>query len=254
MYTDSNSGSDSEEQSTDQSTDADTEGINPNDRQPAKRVTVAELSDATVREQLGRDERSPKFSLLPTGERANRVLLAGTITEIEELSDQNTRARIAMPGHGDQAIYAYAGQYQPDIATQLDQIGDQFNQGQPAVRVVVIGKPGVYVPETEDGQGDPRVQISNPEAVLEVTEDVWNRHIADIAEDTFERVETMLNGEAPAGQAAADAYGIDEDGLEGYHGTGVAMLNRVFDEGMIEEAMAQGIEADTEADATPAES
>ncbi|MFB6177809.1 MAG: DNA-binding protein, partial [Halobaculum sp.] len=50
-------------------------------REVARRVFAAEFNDGSHSFKESEDERAPLYLLLPTGERANRVFLVGTLTE-----------------------------------------------------------------------------------------------------------------------------------------------------------------------------
>ena len=69
------------------------------EREPAKRVFASELREATKTFKNTEDEKSPMYVLLPTGERCNRVLVVGTITQKDKVGDQNIlyRARVSDP-------------------------------------------------------------------------------------------------------------------------------------------------------------
>jgi hypothetical protein len=49
-------------------------------REVARRVFASEFNDAAYTFKESDDERAPVYLLLPTGERANRVFLVGTLT------------------------------------------------------------------------------------------------------------------------------------------------------------------------------
>jgi RPA family protein len=59
------------------------------EREPARRVFAAEFRDIRHQFREGDDDKSPTFALLPTGDRCNRVLAIGTLTEKQKQGDQN---------------------------------------------------------------------------------------------------------------------------------------------------------------------
>ena len=172
-------------------------------RQPAKRAFADEFADATEIFRESEDERAPKFAVLPTGERANRVFAVGTLTEAEDISksadSEYWQARVVDPTG---TFYVYAGQYQPEAMATL--------RGLEAPEyVAVVGKPRTY--ETDDG--DVLVSLT-PESITVVDEATRDQWVVEAAEQTLERVEGIEDvqmGEEPSGdiERALDAY--DED-------------------------------------------
>ena len=105
-------------------------------RQPAKRAFADEFANATKVFRESDGERAPKFAVLPTGERANRVFAVGTLTEAEDISksadSEYWQARVVDPTG---TFYVYAGQYQPEAMAALRSI-------EAPAYVMVVGKPG----------------------------------------------------------------------------------------------------------------
>jgi RPA family protein len=58
-------------------------------REVARRVFAREFNDAGYTFKESDDERAPVYSLLPTGERANRILAVGTLTETEDVGEDS---------------------------------------------------------------------------------------------------------------------------------------------------------------------
>ncbi len=156
------------------------------EREPAKRVFAAELREATKTIKDTEDEKSPVFLLLPTGERCNRVLIAGTITQKDKVGDQNIiyRARVSDPTG---IFFINASSYQPEAMHQLAKIDTET----PSF-VVVIGKPNAYT--TPEGKTLVSVRAESILAVNQETRDLW---IQDTARSTLERVDA-LSAENPS--------------------------------------------------------
>ncbi|MDU9375952.1 hypothetical protein McpSp1_05320 [Methanocorpusculaceae archaeon Sp1] len=148
------------------------------EREPAKRVFAAELREASKTFKDTEDEKSPLYVLLPTGERCNRVLLTGTITQKDKLGDQNVlyRARISDPTG---LFFVTAGSYQPEAMHQLAKIDPEM-----PVFVAVIGKPSVYT--SPDGKVLTSVRAESVLVVDQETRDLW---ILDAARATLDRVD-----------------------------------------------------------------
>mgnify|MGYP000283052184 CR=1 FL=1 len=147
-------------------------------REVARRVFADEFNDATFTFKESDDERAPLYSLLPTGEKANRVFLVGTLTETEDVGEDSEywRGRVVDPTG---TFFVYAGQYQPEAANALRELGT------PAY-VAIVGKPRAY--ETEDGTVNVSVR---PESITEVDTATRDRWVVETAERTIERVETF---------------------------------------------------------------
>jgi hypothetical protein len=144
-------------------------------REVARRVFAREFNDASHTFKESEDERAPVYLLLPSGERANRVFLVGTLTEKEDVGegDEYWRGRIVDPTG---TFFVYAGQYQPDAASTLRDL-------EPPAYVAVVGKPRTY--ETDDGNVNVSVRPESITAVDATTRDRW---VAETATRTLERV------------------------------------------------------------------
>ncbi|MFC7134718.1 MULTISPECIES: RPA family protein [Salinibaculum] len=187
-------------------------------REVARRVFAREFNDATYTFKESDDERAPVYVLLPTGQRANRVFLVGTLTETEDVGEDSEywQGRIVDP-NGD-TFFTYAGQYQPDAASMLREL-------EPPEYVAVVGKPRTY--ETEEG--DVNVSV-RPESISRVDEATRDRWVVETAERTLERIQ---------------AYSADDETIDEY----VEMAHEEYDldvgtyKRAVEEALAS-LEAD----------
>ena len=169
------------------------------DRQPAKRAFATEFEDASEIFQEGDSDRSPKFAMLPTGERANRVLAVGTLTEAEDIGDDSEywQARVSDPSG---TFFIYAGQYQPEAMAALRSI-------EAPEYVAVVGKPRSY--ETDDGE---TLVSLTPESISVVEEGTRDQWVVETAEQTLDRVDAIEDvqmGAEPSAdiEHARDAYG-----------------------------------------------
>ena len=152
-------------------------------REVAKRVFAREFNDATYTFKESDDERAPVYVLLPTGQRANRIFVVGTLTETEDVGEDSEywQGRIVDP-NGD-TFFTYAGQYQPDAASMLREL-------EPPEYVAVVGKPRTY--ETEEG--DVNVSI-RPESISRVDQATRDRWVVEAAERTLDRVQAYNDEE-----------------------------------------------------------
>lgn len=165
-------------------------------REVAKRVFAAELNQATYTFKTSQEERAPVYAVLPTGERANRVLVAGTVTDIENVGDEEEylRVRVVDPTG---TFFVYAGFYQPEAMQKLKTI-------QPPEFVILVGKPRTY--KTEAG----RINVSLvPESVNVIDRATRDRWVFETAAYTFDRLATAKEETPQAAAMAREQYGND---------------------------------------------
>ncbi|AUG46016.1 DNA-binding protein [Haloarcula taiwanensis] len=191
-------------------------------REVARRVFAREFNDASYTFKESDDDRAPVYVLLPTGQRANRVFLVGTLTETEDVGEDSEywQGRVVDP-NGD-TFFMYAGQYQPDAASMLREL-------EPPAYVAVVGKPRTY--ETDEGE----VNVSiRPESISEVDEATRDRWVVETAERTLDRVKRY--NEADMEDPATDEYiaMADEEyeqlSIENYRQSVVGALESLQDE------------------------
>ncbi|EMA09354.1 hypothetical protein SAMN05443574_10733 [Haloarcula vallismortis] len=191
-------------------------------REVARRVFAREFNDASYTFKESDDDRAPVYVLLPTGQRANRVFLVGTLTETEDVGEDSEywQGRVVDP-NGD-TFFMYAGQYQPDAASMLRELD-------PPAYVAVVGKPRTY--ETDEGE----VNVSiRPESISEVDEATRDRWVVETAERTLDRVKRYK--EADMEDPATDEYiaMADEEyeqlSIENYRQSVVGALESLQDE------------------------
>jgi uncharacterized protein len=163
-------------------------------REVARRVFASEFNDSTYTFKESDDERAPNYALLPTGDRANRVFIVGTLTETEDVGEESEywRGRVVDPTG---TFFVYAGQYQPEAASVL-------RDAEPPEYVAIVGKPRTY--ETDDGTVNVSVR---PESIAIVDEDTRDRWVVETAERTLDRIEAFheweSEQEAPASGSTA---------------------------------------------------
>ena len=157
-------------------------------REVARRAFAAEFNDASYTFKESDDERAPVYSLLPTGERANRVFAVGTLTETEDVGEDSEywRGRIVDPTG---TFFSYAGQYQPEAASAL-------RETETPAYVAVVGKPRTY----ETDEGDTNVSL-RPESITVVDAATRDRWVVETAERTLERIEAFDGADEYAAMA-----------------------------------------------------
>ncbi|WP_324665020.1 RPA family protein [Haloarcula sediminis] len=164
-------------------------------REVARRVFASEFNDASYTFKESDDDRAPVYVLLPTGQRANRVFLVGTLTETEDVGEDSEywQGRVVDP-NGD-TFFMYAGQYQPDAASMLREL-------EPPAYVAVVGKPRTY----ETDEGDVNVSV-RPESISEVDEATRDRWVVETAERTLERIRRFTDAD-PEGPDVDEYVGM----------------------------------------------
>jgi len=155
---------------------------------------LSEFNDAIYVFKESDDELAPNYALLPTGDRANRVFIVGTLTETTDVGSDSEywQGRVVDPTG---SFYVYAGQYHPDAARALRDI-------ETPAYVAVVGKPRTY--ETDDGNTNVSVR---PESINQVDEPERNRWVIETADQTLDRLtefDTEINDYAGMAQ---DEYG-----------------------------------------------
>jgi RPA family protein len=165
-------------------------------REVAHRLFATEFNDATHTFQESDEDRAPVYALLPTGEKANRVFIVGTLTETNNVGDDEEywQGRIVDPT---ETVFAYAGQYQPEAAAFLREV-------EPPAFVAIVGKPRSY--ETDDGT----VNVSlRPEHISEVDEQTRHRWVSETASRTLDRIEEFDADGNTYGRMAREQYDGD---------------------------------------------
>ena len=201
-------------------------------REVAQRVFAEEFNAASYTFKESDDDRAPVYALLPTGERANRVFFVGTLTETDDVGEDNEywQGRIVDPTG---TFFVYAGQYQPEAASTLREL-------EPPAYVAVVGKPRTY--ETDDGN----VTVSvRPESITPVDAATRDRWVAETAERTLERIEAFDDEANEYARMAREQYGEE---LSTYKQAVVAALESLDDDGADADSDSEAVSA---VDSTP---
>jgi hypothetical protein len=142
----------------------------------ARRAFAAEYDDATYRFSEQDAERAPAYLLLPTGQRANRLFVVGTLIDVETRGDGDWyRSRVADPTGSFEII---VGEEAPrPVRTTLRQVD-------PPAFVSVTGKTRRYEPEN----GPPNTNL-RAEDITTTSQPTRDRWIVDTARRTADRLE-----------------------------------------------------------------
>ncbi|WP_330633783.1 RPA family protein [Halocatena halophila] len=164
-------------------------------RSVARRVFATEFNDITYTFKESDEERAPVYGLLPTGERANRVFIAGTLTETQDVGGDSEywQGRVVDPTD---TFFVYAGQYQPEAAAML-------REAEPPVYVSIVGKPRTY--ETDDGEMNVSIR---PESISIIDDDTRDRWVVETALQTVERAEKADEHPTEYATMADEQYAI----------------------------------------------
>ncbi len=150
-------------------------------RTPTIKMLAKEVMDTIVELHHGqKDSYQPTIYLSPTGAEANRVLIAGTAVEKEDVGSDSSfwRVRIADPTG---AVFVYAGQYQPEAAKAIQVL-------EVPSFVIVSGKLSHYTPE----QGGDTIASVRAESIATATPELRDHALSDIANHTVRRIATAL--------------------------------------------------------------
>lgn len=172
-------------------------------RQPAKRLFAQELNLAThsyPRPEDEDDDRAPKFTLLPSGAEANRVLVVGTLFETTDVGSDSEywRGRVMA---ADEAVNVYAGEYQQESMEML-------RSTDAPCYVAVVGKIHTY--ETDRGTN----VALQPESINVVDEGVRDSWVAETIAHTRERLGALEAGEVESADAVRSVYDDDISSIE----------------------------------------
>jgi len=146
-------------------------------RTPTIRMLAAEVTGTTVGLQSSqKDSYQPAIYLSPTGAEVNRVLIAGTAVEKEDVGTDNSywRVRVADPTG---VVFVYAGQYQPEAAKAIQKL-------EVPCFVIVSGKLSHYTPE----QGGETIVSIRAESISTIALELRDHALADIAHHTVRRI------------------------------------------------------------------
>ncbi|TKX60709.1 DNA-binding protein [Halorubrum sp. ASP1] len=181
----------------------DEQSQNNYNREPAIRATVQEINQAKDQFKTSEAERAPSYQLLPTGAGANRVFTAGTLTNVEDVSNEDSdgaylKATISAESG---TVYAYAGRYSEEAQAFLREAeAPQF--------VAVCGKMDLY---PEDEPIEERNVSLSPEWFQTIDADRRDEILLKNAMATIERADGGGASLDALVERAEEQYKFDED-------------------------------------------
>ncbi len=192
--------------------------INP--RETAWRVFATELNSATF-EIKAEEEKKPSYVVSRLGAYINRVLVAGVLTEKENVGTDDEpmwRGRILDSTAG--TFFINVGRYQPEAAAAMTTL-------EVPCRVAVVGKVRTYT--ADDG----KVWISvRPERIVQIDENTQNEWLLDTAKSTWKR---LIDMKKAINQADRSPEGLMAAGLSEIAAKGVSVAIEQY--GMPESAV-----------------
>lgn len=167
-----------------------------NARETAWRLFSSELNNATY-EIKGTDEKSPSYVVTHLGAMVNRVLIAGVLTEKENVGSEDEpmwRGRIQDTSSGN--FYINIGKYQPEAAAAIADI-------EAPEYVAIVGKVRTYT------TNDERVFVSvRPELIMKIDEETRNLWMLEAAQATWSRLNSMKKATSIANASEKDLTDI----------------------------------------------
>ena len=164
------------------------------ERQISKYLFAKEIRATNI--QYAVENKDSQFtsmhSVTPTGQDVGRVFICGTLTEVEDIGNDNPYYKGRLVDQTG-AISIYAGNYQPDALKAMEEIV-------PPAHIAVIGKISMF--QTEDGTKIPSLR---PESITEIDEDNIRTWTFMAAKNLIEHINDP--GESKARTMATEAYG-----------------------------------------------
>jgi RPA family protein len=182
-------------------TDSNTDMDERQDRHPAVRVFASEFQDSEYVFKTEDSDRAPKYTLLPSGQRVNRVLVVGALMEVQERESDNDGFVNARVHDGDDFFYITASRYQADEATALKELKPVIDE-YGAAHVAIVGKVNHWYTDDDEHM----IEIA-PEEVSQVSAEdryQWALETAEATRDRVNRFNDTTDQEIEAGTADAD--------------------------------------------------
>ncbi len=191
-----------------------------NPRETAWRVFATELNSAAY-EIKAEEEKKPSYVVSRLGAYINRVLLAGVLTEKENVGSDDEpmwRGRVLDSTAG--TFFINVGKFQPEASAAMSTL-------EVPCRVAIVGKVRTY--NADDG----KVWISvRPERIVQIDENTQNEWLLDTAKSTWKR---LIDMKKAINQADRSPEGLMAAGLGEISAKGVSIAIEQY--GMPESAL-----------------
>lgn len=149
------------------------------EREPAVRTIGKEIQNVDYLFKEEDRDKAPTYALLPSGAKANRVLMTGTLVEKEDVGTNGPYWKMTIEDHSGTAVLAFVGEYQPEALSKIQDI-------EPPEFVVVSAKVDEYRPEDEE---DEVIVYLQPEDITTVDRSEKNDAQNECILKTIERLE-----------------------------------------------------------------
>ncbi len=174
-------------------------------RETAWRVFATELNSTTL-EIKATEEKAPSYIVTPLGAKINRVLIAGVMTEKENVGSEEEPMWKARIQDVSGSFFVNIGKFQPEASAAIADIDIPCF-------VAAVGRVRAY--STDDGRTFITVR---PEHIIPINETIRNEWILDTAKSTWKRLtntkKVLGMGDATeqdlikAGMSSVEAFGI----------------------------------------------
>ena len=189
-------------------------------RETAWTVFSSELNTASY-EIKAEAEKMPSYQLSRLGAMINRVLIAGVLTEKENVGSPEEplwRGRIQDVASG--TVYINIGRYQPEAAAAMVDI-------EPPCLVAVVGNVKSYTTE------DQRTYVSvRPERIIPIDDNTQREWLLDTARSTWKRLVDMKTAMGTIDKSVA---GLTKEGFSELSAKGISLALEQY--GMPDSAM-----------------
>lgn len=166
-------------------------------REVAKRVSARELAESTYSFKESDEDRAAQYTLFPTGGRANRIAIVGTLTDSDvRTTDDGKELVSGRVNDGDMDFLVNAPPFEPGAVADMKKLS-------PPCYVTIVGKL-----DHREYQGEHYVNV-RIESVQEVSEADRDRWLMEMAEQTLDRIEAM-NAAAAGGESTPDIQRAQE--------------------------------------------
>lgn len=146
-----------------------------NNRETAWRVFATELNSSTL-EIKATEEKSPSYVVSPLGAKMNRVLIAGVMTEKDNIGGDDEPMWKARIQDVSGSFFVNVGRFQPEASAAIADI-------EIPCFVAAVGRIRTYTTD------DQRVFVSvRPEHIVKIDESIRNDWILDTAKSTWRRL------------------------------------------------------------------
>lgn len=168
-----------------------------NARETAWRMFATELNSSSL-EIKATEEKSPSYLISPLGAKVNRVLIAGALTEKENIGGDDEPMWKARVQDVSGSFYINVGRYQPEASAEIADL-------EVPCFIAAVGRVRTYTAD------DQRVFVSvRPEHIVKIDEKTRNEWLLETAKTTWRR---LKNAKTVLGMADATEKDLVDMGM-----------------------------------------